>query len=68
MDAATAPEEGPATRSYDNIHVAAEDCGMSRLYNGFRFRFDIDAGTKQGRERAAYLLATTRRLLDTAPE
>ncbi len=68
MDSATAPEQGPATRSYDNIHAAAEDCGLSRLYNGFHFRFAIDAGAQQGRERAAYVLATILRPLDAAPE
>lgn len=68
MDSATAPDEGPATRSYDNIHEAAEDCGLSRLYNGYHFRFAIDAGAEQGRERAAYILATILRPLDTAPE
>jgi hypothetical protein len=58
MDSATAPEEGPATRSFDNIHDAAEECGMSRLYNGFHFRAAIEAGAEQGRERAAYVLDT----------
>jgi hypothetical protein len=58
MDSLTAPEQGPATRSYEDIHDAAEDCGLSRLYNGYHFRFAIDAGARQGRERAGYILDT----------
>jgi hypothetical protein len=58
MDSATAPEEGPATRTFESIHEAAEECGMSRLDNGYHFRAAIEAGAEQGRERAAYILAT----------
>jgi hypothetical protein len=58
MDSATAPEEGPATRSFESIHDAAEECGMSRLYNGYHFRAAIEAGAEQGRQRAAYVLDT----------
>jgi hypothetical protein len=29
---------------------------LSRIYNGFHFRFAVDAGAEQGRERARYLL------------
>ena len=31
MDSRTAPEEGPATRSYESIQDAARECGLSRL-------------------------------------
>lgn len=64
MDSRTAPEDGPATRSYESIHDAAEDCSLSRLYNGFHFRFAIDAGAVQGHERAEYVLDTILRPLD----
>jgi hypothetical protein len=51
-----APEGGPATRTYTNIDDAATNCGLSRIYNGFHFRFAIDAGIEMGRARAKHLL------------
>jgi hypothetical protein len=56
MDSMTAPEEGRRTRSYESFDQAAEDCGLSRIYNGFHFRFAVDAGARQGRERARFIL------------
>lgn len=56
MDSLTAPDFGPATRSYDNINDASDDCGLSRVYNGFHFSTAVDAGEQQGRARAGYII------------
>ena len=43
-------------RTYHNLDLAAEHCALSRIMNGFHFRFATDKGLEQGRAVAEYIL------------
>lgn len=43
-------------RTYHNIDSAAYHCAESRIMNGYHFRFATEAGQKQGRVIAAYII------------
>lgn len=55
-EAGSVPEGMSATRSYNSIEDAVEDCLDSRVYNGYHFRTGLDVGAEMARERAHYLL------------
>ncbi len=48
MESVTALPEAK-TRSYQDLNMAASHCALSRIMNGFHFRFATDMGLKQGR-------------------
>ena len=54
--AGSVPEGMPASRSYESIDDAVEDCLDSRIYNGYHFRTGLDVGAEMARERAHHLL------------
>jgi len=43
-------------RTYHNLDSAANDCADSRIMNGFHFRFATEAGKKQGRDIAKFVI------------
>ncbi len=47
---------GAKFRTYHNVDSAANDCANSRIMNGFHFRFATEAGKKQGREIAKFVI------------
>lgn len=47
-----------ATRCWDSFDAAADEGAMSRLWGGIHWRFDNERGLLQGREVAAYTLAS----------
>src|SRR5207245_4488369 len=44
------------TRSYDSFTAAANECGLSRIWVGFHWSFDITVGDALGRSVAAYFV------------
>ncbi|MEM9720515.1 MAG: vanadium-dependent haloperoxidase [Bacteroidota bacterium] len=48
MESVTALPEAKV-RSYEDLELAAEHCALSRIMNGFHFRFATDKGVEQGR-------------------
>ena len=46
------------SRSYTNVDKAAEDCGRSRVLNGFHFPFAVSEGADQGRKVGRHVLST----------
>ena len=57
MESVTALEVAKV-RQYDDLDLAAEHCALSRIMNGFHFRFATDEGLKQGRAIAQNCLDT----------
>ncbi|HOY50466.1 MAG TPA: vanadium-dependent haloperoxidase [Prolixibacteraceae bacterium] len=47
-----------AEKSYTTFSAYAEDVSMSRIYAGFQFRHDVEAGERMGRELARYIFET----------
>jgi hypothetical protein len=48
MATTTAPPDGPVTRSFASFSSAAVEAGLSRVYLGYHFRFDSEAGVAAG--------------------
>jgi hypothetical protein len=44
------------TRSYGSFSAAAEEAGMSRIWAGFHWSIDIDAGAPLGESVATYVV------------
>ena len=42
-------------RSYRRFSEAAREAGVSRIYGGIHWRFDVIAGFKQGRDLGEYV-------------
>lgn len=47
-----------AEKSYTSFSDYAHDVALSRIYAGFQFRNDVEAGDKMGRELARYIFET----------
>jgi hypothetical protein len=43
------------TRSYDSFTAAANECGLSRIWVGFHWSFDVTAGLAQGQSIGSYI-------------
>jgi membrane-associated phospholipid phosphatase len=43
------------TRSYDSFTSAANECGLSRIWVGFHWSFDVSAGLAQGQSVGSYV-------------
>jgi len=53
----SAQQNNPAiVRSYSGFRQAAEEAGMSRIYGGFHWQFDNQAGQKCGRQVGNYVV------------
>jgi hypothetical protein len=55
------------TRSYTSLTQAGDEGGLSRLYGGIHWRFDINAGNGMGRALARYVTANFLLPLSDAP-
>jgi membrane-associated phospholipid phosphatase len=43
------------TRSFDSFSAAANECGLSRIWVGFHWSFDVSAGLAQGQSIGSYV-------------
>jgi hypothetical protein len=56
MDSKAAPSDMPE-RTFTTFRAAAHECGESRVYLGYHFRYATDAGERMGRAIAEHVIA-----------